>query len=129
VALNKYQPGTSFSGVMGRTGAESEPAWPEPNRAAEGAPNVLFVVLDDTGFAHLGAYGSSISTPNMDRLAANGLTYTNMHTTALCSPTRSCILTGRAVSTGHPRWSPTTTCRRTPSPARSTRSPSRYPAS
>ena len=95
MTLNEYKPGTAFSGVLGRTGEESEPAWPEPNRAREGAPNVLFVVLDDTGFAHLGAYGSPISTPNMDRLAANGLTYTNMHTTALCSPTRSCILTGR----------------------------------
>ena len=56
---------------------------------------MLFIVLDDTGFGQLGCYGSPIDTPNIDRLAANGLRYTNMHTTALCSPTRSCILTGR----------------------------------
>ena len=61
----------------------------------EGAPNVVFIVLDDAGFAHLGCYGSEIETPNMDRLAANGLRYINFHTTALCSPTRACLLTGR----------------------------------
>jgi arylsulfatase len=53
------------------------------------------VVLDDTGFGQLGCYGSPIETPNFDALAANGLRYNNMHTTALCSPSRSCILTGR----------------------------------
>ena len=95
MTLQEYKPGTAFSGVLGRTGEESEPAWPEPRRARDGAPNVVFIVLDDTGFAHLGCYGSPIATPHMDRLAANGLTYTNMHTTALCSPTRSCVLTGR----------------------------------
>jgi arylsulfatase A-like enzyme len=52
-------------------------------------------VLDDTGFGHLGCYGSPIHTPNLDRLAENGLLYNNMHTTALCSPSRSCMLTGR----------------------------------
>jgi arylsulfatase A-like enzyme len=93
--MQEYPPGTAFPGVIGRTVEESEPAWPEPNRAEEGAPNVLFIVLDDTGFAQLGCYGSPIETPNLDRLAANGLVYNNMHTTALCSPTRSCILTGR----------------------------------
>ena len=60
-----------------------------------GAPNVLWIVLDDTGFGQLGCYGSPIATPNLDALAAGGLLYTNMHTTALCSPSRSCILTGR----------------------------------
>jgi arylsulfatase len=58
-------------------------------------PNVLFIILDDTGFGQLGCYGSPIETPNLDSLAANGLLYNNMHTTALCSPTRSCVLTGR----------------------------------
>jgi arylsulfatase A-like enzyme len=81
--------------VIGRTAEESSPAWPRPHRARENAPNVLFIVLDDTGFAQIGCYGSPIATPNMDRLAANGLLYNNMHTTALCSPTRSCIPTGR----------------------------------
>ncbi len=60
-----------------------------------GAPNVLVIVLDDLGFAHLGSYGSDLATPNVDRLAARGLRFTNFHTTAVCSPTRACLLTGR----------------------------------
>jgi arylsulfatase len=95
MTLKEYKPGTAFTGVVGRTYDQSEPAWPEPPRAKEGAPNVLFIVLDDTGFGHLGCYGSPIATPNMDSLAEGGVLYSNMHTTALCSPTRTCILTGR----------------------------------
>ncbi|HPR03810.1 MAG TPA: arylsulfatase [Deltaproteobacteria bacterium] len=95
MALKEYKPGTAFTGVIGRTVDRSSPAWPEPLRAKEGAPNVLFIVLDDTGFGQLGCYGSPIRTPNIDSLASGGLRYNNMHTTALCSPTRSCILTGR----------------------------------
>ncbi len=95
MSLNEYKPGTAFPGVIGRTADVSTPAWPEPNRAKEGAPNVLFIVLDDTGFGQLGCFGSLISTPNLDALAADGLRYNNMHTTALCSPSRSCMLTGR----------------------------------
>jgi arylsulfatase len=93
--LTEYKPGTTFPGVIGRTVDQSSAAWPEPVRAKEGSPNVLFIVLDDTGFGQLGCYGSPIETPNLDALAANGLLYNNMHTTALCSPTRTCILTGR----------------------------------
>ena len=59
------------------------------------APNVVVIVLDDLGFAHLGCYGSDLETPNIDRLAARGLRFTNFHTTAVCSPTRACMLTGR----------------------------------
>jgi arylsulfatase len=95
MALREYEPGTAFPGVIGRTAEESSPAWPRPLRAKAGAPNVLWVVLDDTGFGQLGCYGSPIATPNFDALAAGGLLYTNMHTTALCSPSRSCIITGR----------------------------------
>jgi len=95
MALKEYKPGTAFSGRMGRTVGESEPAWPAPRRPKAGAPNVLYIVMDDTGFGQFGCYGSPISTPNLDKLAKNGLLYTNMHTTALCSPSRSCILTGR----------------------------------
>lgn len=95
MAVKEYKPGTTFPGIIGRTFDVSEPAWPAPLRAREGAPNVLFIVLDDTGFGQLGCYGSPIETPNLDNLAAGGLAYTNMHTTALCSPTRSCIITGR----------------------------------
>ena len=93
--LNEYEPGTAFPGVIGRTTEESSPAWPQPLRAAAGSPNVLFIVLDDVGYGQLGCYGSPIATPNLDALAAGGLLYTNMHTTALCSPSRSCIITGR----------------------------------
>lgn len=95
MALKEYKPGSAFSGVIGRTFDVSSPAWPEPLRAREGAPNVLFIVQDDTGFGQMGCYGSPIATPNIDQLAADGLLFNNMHTTALCSPTRSCIMTGR----------------------------------
>jgi arylsulfatase A-like enzyme len=95
MGLREYKPGTAFTGVIGRTFDVSQPAWPRPLRAKEGAPNVLFIILDDTGFGQLGCYGSPIATPHLDGLAKNGLRYNNMHTTALCSPTRSCVLTGR----------------------------------
>ena len=91
----EYPAGSPFPGVIGRTADESSPAWPAPTRARKGAPNVLFVVLDDTGFGQLGCYGSPIATPNFDALAEDGLRFNNMHTTALCSPSRACIVTGR----------------------------------
>jgi len=95
MSLKEYKPGTTFTGRMGRTVSESEPAWPAPVRSIPEAPNILYIVLDDTGFGQFGCYGSPINTPNLDKLAQNGLRYTNMHTTALCSPSRSCMLTGR----------------------------------
>ena len=95
MSLNEYKPGTTFTGRMGRTISESEPAWPAPVRSDPGVPNILYIVLDDTGYGQFGCYGSPINTPNLDRLAQNGLRYTNMHTTALCSPSRSCMLNGR----------------------------------
>ena len=85
----------SFRGTIGRYRVDSESWWPEPPRPPAGAPNVVLVVLDDVGFAQLGCFGSDIATPNLDRLAARGLRYSNFHTTALCSPTRACVLTGR----------------------------------
>src|ERR1700741_2764365 len=66
-----------------------------PGSAPEGAPNVLGVLYEDTGQAAWSPYGGRINMPTMDRLAANGLTYSQWHTTALCSPTRSTMLTGR----------------------------------
>ena len=93
--LIEYPSGSAFPGVIGRTADESTPAWPAPVRAPKDAPNVLFIVLDDTGFGQLGCYGSPIATPNLDRLAERGLRYNNMHTTALCSPSRSCVISGR----------------------------------
>ena len=95
MSLKEYRQGQAFPGVIGRTFDVSKPAWPAPDRAKDGAPNVLFIILDDTGFGQLGCYGSPISTPNIDALARNGLLYNNMHTTALCSPSRSCFITGR----------------------------------
>src|SRR3954451_9580264 len=84
-----------FRGVRGRFHHESVPWWPDQIRPPAGAPNLVLVVLDDVGFAQLGCYGSDIATPTIDGLAANGLRYSNFHTTALCSPTRSALLTGR----------------------------------
>jgi arylsulfatase A-like enzyme len=84
-----------FKGKIGRYHWESEPWWPPEPVPRPGAPNVLVVLLDDVGFAQLGCFGSDIATPSFDRLAAEGLRYANFHTTALCSPTRACVLTGR----------------------------------
>jgi len=80
---------------IGRTIAQSEPAFCPLPRPQPGAPNVVMVVLDDLGFAQLGCFGSEIATPAIDRLAAGGLRYNRFHVTALCSPTRACLLTGR----------------------------------
>jgi arylsulfatase A-like enzyme len=76
---------------------DSEPDWApfEPPRSPAGAPNVVYIVLDDVGFSAMGCYGGPIETPNIDRIADAGVRYTQWHTTALCSPTRSCLLTGR----------------------------------
>ncbi|MFA5774082.1 MAG: arylsulfatase [Ilumatobacteraceae bacterium] len=84
----------NFGGTIGRTHSESTPAWPTLPDGLNG-PNVITIVLDDMGFAHPGCFGSLLNTPNMDRLAAGGIRYTGFHTTALCSPSRACLLTGR----------------------------------
>ncbi|MET0458408.1 MAG: arylsulfatase [Ilumatobacteraceae bacterium] len=88
------EPG-DFGGVVGRTLEDSTPWWPPVIHGPAGAPNVVMVLLDDVGYAQFGCYGSDIATPTFDRLAAGGLRYSNFHTTALCSPTRACLLTGR----------------------------------
>ncbi len=84
-----------FTGVIGRDWRDSTPAWPVRPEPPAGAPNVVYVVLDDVGYAQLGCYGSVIDTPNIDALAGQGVRLANFHTAALCSPTRSCLLTGR----------------------------------
>jgi arylsulfatase A-like enzyme len=66
-----------------------------PPKAPAGAPNVVYIVLDDVGFSAMQCYGGPIETPNIDKIAGDGVRYTQWHTTALCSPTRSCLLTGR----------------------------------
>jgi arylsulfatase A-like enzyme len=85
----------SFKGTIGKTYKDSTPEWPQKPSAPAGAPNVVFIVLDDVGFSDLGCYGSEIKTPRMDQLAAGGLRYSNFHVTAMCSPTRACLMTGR----------------------------------
>ena len=84
-----------FQGTVGRTIAQSESWWPPRPTAPEGAPNVVIVLADDLGFSDLGCYGSEVDTPHLDRLAAEGLRYTNFHVTPMCSPTRAALLTGR----------------------------------
>ncbi len=86
-----------FKGVIDVDVRQSVPDW-EPYTqpiAPEGSPNVVYVVLDDVGFSAMESFGGLIETPNLNRVAERGLTYTNFHTTALCSPTRSCLMTGR----------------------------------
>jgi len=78
-----------------RTIHDASPYWPQRPVPTPGAPNIVWVVLDDCGFAQLGCYGASIETPSIDRLARHGLRFTNFHVTAMCSPTRTCLLTGR----------------------------------
>ncbi len=85
-----------FQGTIGRTLADSEAWFEEPPHPGPEAPNVVVVLLDDTGFAQFGCYGSDIDTPNIDALAANGVQFTNFHVTPLCSPTRASLLTGRS---------------------------------
>src|SRR5258708_21372283 len=114
-----------YQGVVGRTLAESKEWWPEPVKAPAGAPNVVWILLDDVGFGAPGTFGGLIQTPTFDALAANGLRYTDFHTTAHCAPTRSARLTGLDTSPTHasglsptvlpadfPRWDAT----RQPSP-------------
>jgi len=91
--------------LIGRTLDDSvEGSFPEIPSAPPGSPNIVFILLDDVGFSQYGCFGSGIKTPNIDRIAHEGLRYTNFHTTALCAPTRAALLTGRnphSVGFGH----------------------------
>jgi hypothetical protein len=88
-------PERPFGGVIGRNASESKPDFPKSVTAPEGAPNILLILTDDTGFGAPGTFGGPIPTPSLDRVAQDGLRYNNFHTTALCSPTRAALLTGR----------------------------------
>jgi arylsulfatase A-like enzyme len=93
-----------FQGKVGRTLDESQQWYPSRTKAPAGAPNVVWILLDDVGFGASSTFGGLIETPNFDKLAANGLRYTNFHTTGICSPTRAALLTGRnahSVAMGH----------------------------
>ena len=86
-----------FKGTINVDIRDSVPDWTpfEAPKAPDGAPSVVYIVLDDVGFSAMSSYGGPIETPNIDRIAREGVRYTQWHTTALCSPTRSCLLTGR----------------------------------
>ena len=85
----------TFKGKIAKSYEESVEYWEPKTRPPEGAPNVIIFLLDDTGFAQIGSFGGLIETPNIDKLAENGLRYNNFHTTALCSPSRATLMAGR----------------------------------
>jgi arylsulfatase A-like enzyme len=84
-----------FKGKIAKSYADSQEDWPERPKAPADAPNILIILLDDVGYAQLSCYGGLIETPNLDKIADNGLRYTNFHTTALCSPSRASLMAGR----------------------------------
>jgi arylsulfatase A-like enzyme len=90
-----------FEGTMGLRAKDSAPSFPRNVTAPTGAPNVVLVLLDDVGFGATSAFGGPVSTPTLDRLAASGLRYNRFHTTALCSPTRAALITGRNQHSAH----------------------------
>jgi arylsulfatase A-like enzyme len=97
------RPEQPFKGHIGRTVKDSTQDFPKEIQAPEGAPNILLILTDDVGFGASSTFGGPVLTPTMDRLAMNGLRYTQFHTTALCSPTRAALLCGRnhhSASTG-----------------------------
>jgi arylsulfatase len=97
------KPEPPFAGHIGRLYTDSKPDRITPVKAPAGAPNVLLILIDDTGYGAWGTFGGQVATPSLDRLANMGLRYTRFHTTALCSPTRAALLTGRnhhSVGTG-----------------------------
>src|ERR1700730_5151545 len=88
-------PPQKFEGQINLNALQSKPAWPARVVPPKGAPNILLIITDDVGFGAPSTFGGVIPTPTLDRIAANGLRYTNFHTTALCSPTRAALITGR----------------------------------
>ena len=119
-----------FSGVANRTLDGSEPDWESIGHveAPDGAPNVLVVLIDDAGFGNPGTFGGPVETPNYTRMAEGGLKYNRFHVTALCSPTRASLLTGRnnhAVGFGSVGEFSDGVSRATPASFRTTARPSR----
>jgi len=107
--LAQSDPVQPFQGKLGKTVPETQQAWQDHyKKAPDGAPNVVWILLDDIGFGATSAFGGLIQTPTLDSLANNGLRYTNFHTTAICSPTRSALLTGRNSHSVHMGLFPTT---------------------
>src|SRR5271155_3795488 len=109
------EPPPKFGGVIKETAKDSTPWWPPRVVPPKGAPNVLLIMTDDQGYGVPGTFGGVIPTPNLDRIAKAGLRYTQFHSTALCSPTRAALITGRnhhsvgygvigELSTGYPGY-------------------------
>ena len=95
-AKAQYSPTPEFTGHIGRTVGETKTAYPLHNpKAKPGSPNVVWIVLDDTGFGVSSAFGGLVETPTFDYLAQNGLTFNNYHSAAISAATRACLLTGR----------------------------------
>ncbi len=100
-SVNLPEPDAPFAGVINELATESTPARPDITRPPKGAPNVVVVLLDDVGFGAPGTFGGPIATPALDKVAAKGLRFNQFHTTALCSPTRAALLTGRNHHSAH----------------------------
>src|SRR5947208_10414382 len=88
-------PPEKFGGKIERDATKSKPYWPARIVPPKGAPNVLLIITDDSGYGVPSTFGGVIPTPALDRIAKDGLRYTNFHSTALCSPTRAALITGR----------------------------------
>ena len=88
-------PDPQFGGEIKEKASESKQWWPPRVVPPKGAPNILLIMTDDSGFGAPGTFGGVVPTPAMDRIAASGRRYTNFHSTSLCSPSRSAIITGR----------------------------------
>ena len=93
-------PEPKFGGVIKENAADSRPWWPPTIVPPKGAPNILLIMTDDQGYGVSGTFGGVIPTPALDRIARAGLRYTQFHSTALCSPTRAALITGRNHHTG-----------------------------
>ena len=90
------RPDFHFTGEVGRTYQDSDPAqFPKPVQPPKGAPNIVLILLDDVGFGQFSTFGGGVPSPTMDRMAKEGVRYNHFHTTALCSPTRAALITGR----------------------------------
>ena len=90
------EPYAGFGGTVHRTVAQSESWWPDRPTPGPDAPDVITILMDDVGFSDLGCFGGEVETPNLDRLAADGLRFSNFHVTPMCSPSRASMLTGMA---------------------------------
>jgi arylsulfatase len=96
--IDGYQlpaPPQTFGGEIARNAVDSKPYWPARIVPPEGAPNILLIMTDDTGYGTPSTFGGVVPTPALDRIAQGGLRYTNFNSTALCSPTRAALITGR----------------------------------